>query len=69
MPKQPSKANYKELSQELDSILAELQQDDLDVDKALEYYQRGLELARQLENYLSEAENQIRDIKSKFTAE
>lgn len=69
MPNKSSKVNYQQLSQELDTILDELQRDDLDVDKALEHYKRGLELAKQLENYLSEAENQIRDIKSKFEAE
>jgi exodeoxyribonuclease VII small subunit len=65
MPKK-SKPNYQELRDELDTVLAELQRDDLDVDKALEYYQRGLELARQLEKHLNGAENKITEIKNKF---
>jgi exodeoxyribonuclease VII small subunit len=61
-----SRPNYQQLREELDDVLTELQREDLDVDKALEYYQRGLELARQLEKYLADAENKIRDIKGKF---
>ncbi len=64
MPK--AKLNYEQLRAELDSIVVELQRDDLDVDKALEHYQRGLELIKQLEKYLSTAENKVRDIKSNF---
>lgn len=60
------KLNYQQLREELDSVLAELQREDLDVDQALEYYQRGLELARQLEKYLSSAENKLIAIKTKF---
>ncbi|HET7059790.1 MAG TPA: exodeoxyribonuclease VII small subunit [Candidatus Saccharimonadales bacterium] len=67
-PKSQSKSkigpNYEELRAELDSVLAELQREDLDVDKALEYYQRGLELVRQLQKYLKSAENKVRDIKN-----
>jgi exodeoxyribonuclease VII small subunit len=63
-----SKPNYQQLRQELDTVLTELQREDLDVDKALEYYQRGLELSRQLNKYLREAENKIQDIKGKFDA-
>lgn len=64
MPK--AKPNYEQLRAELDSVVTELQRDDLDVDKALEYYQRGLELVKQLGKYLSTAENKVRDIKSNF---
>ncbi len=64
MPKQ-TRPNYQQLRDELDAVLAELQRDDLDVDKALEHYQRGLELVKQLEQYLNGAENKVRDIKAK----
>ena len=63
MPKQ-SKPNYQKLRGELDSVLSELQREDLDVDKALEHYKRGLELIKQLEKYLNAAENKIHDIKA-----
>lgn len=70
-PKTPKKTgepkpNYKQLRDELDSVLAELQREDLDVDQALAHYQRGLELIQQLEKQLSVADNKVRDIKGKF---
>lgn len=58
---QPS---YDELRSELDAVLAELQGDGLDIDKALKAYARGLELVRQLEQYLESAENTVREIKA-----
>ena len=64
MPKRTS-PNYQQLRDELDEVLAELQREDLDVDKALEYYRRGLELIKQLEKYLGGAENKVRDLKAK----
>lgn len=60
--------NYEELKSELDDIMLALQQEDLDVDKAIEYYQRGLELVQSLEKYLKTAENRITELKAKFNA-
>jgi exodeoxyribonuclease VII small subunit len=62
-------ANYQELKAELDSIMLELQREDLDVDEALKHYQRGLELVQALENYLKTAENKIKTLKASFNAE
>ncbi len=53
------KQDYQALKQELDEVLAKLQRDDTEIDDALELYKRGLELTKQLEAYLQEAENQI----------
>ena len=61
-----STKNYQELMDELEKLLAELQQDDIDVDVALKHYQRGLELVGQLEDYLGSAENKVRELKAKF---
>ncbi len=60
-PKQP---NYEKLQEELETILSELQREDLDVDQALKHYERGLELVRQLEDYLKNAENKVRELSS-----
>lgn len=60
-------ASYEDLKQELDTILAELQRDDLGVDDALKHYQRGLELVEQLEQHLKKAENTINELKLKFS--
>jgi exodeoxyribonuclease VII small subunit len=65
---QTKKLNYQELSGELSKIMAELQREDLDVDEALKYYERGLELVNELETYLSTAENKVIELKAKFSA-
>jgi len=67
-PAEPS-VNYQQLTTELDSIMAELQRQDLDVDAALKHYQRGLELVEQLERYLKTAENQVTELKTKFNTD
>jgi exodeoxyribonuclease VII small subunit len=58
--------NYETLKAELDAIMLTLSQEDLDVDKALECYERGLELVKTLETYLKTAENQVSELKAKF---
>ena len=58
--------SYEESKRELDEILHDLQGDELDVDAALAKYKRGLELAKQIENYLKDAQNEIRELKTKF---
>jgi exodeoxyribonuclease VII small subunit len=62
--KQPP-LSYEMLKTELDTIMAELQREDLDVDAALKHYRRGLELIRRLEEYLAQAENQVTELKAK----
>ena len=58
--------NYEDLRSELDTILSELQKSDLDIDQALKHYERGLELIKRLEKYLSDAENTVRELKARF---
>lgn len=60
-----SDKSYEELKKELDRIMGELQREDLGVDKAIEYYRRGLELVDQIEEYLETAENQVKELKAK----
>ena len=64
MPK--AKPTYEVLQTELDAVMLALQQEDLDVDKALEHYRRGLELVKELEDYLKTAENSVKELKAKF---
>lgn len=54
------------LSQELDDILAQLQSDDIHVDKALELYQKGIAITAQLDSYLKTAENKITKLNIDF---
>lgn len=51
--------DYQTMMQELQTILAELQSEDLDVDAAIAKHQRGQELIDTLEKYLETAENKI----------
>lgn len=67
MPK--AKPDYETLAAELDNVLAALQRDDLGVDEALKNYHRGLELVKQLEDYLQSAENTITELKAKFNTD
>lgn len=58
---------YEDLKSELDAIALELQNGDLDVDQTLQKYQRGLELVKQLQAQLKDAENTITKLQAKFT--
>ncbi len=66
MPKAKSQPNYGQLKAELEDILSELQDEELDVEKALKSYKRGLEITKQLETYLKTAENEVLELKAKF---
>lgn len=63
------KVNYRVLSVELDEILTKLQSNDLDVDEAIKLYERGMEVAKEIEKYLKEAENKITKIKTRWQSE
>jgi exodeoxyribonuclease VII small subunit len=58
--------DYQTLRAELDEIMLALQREDLDVDQALKYYERGLQLVKKLETYLQTAENKVSHLKAKF---
>lgn len=58
--------NYKELSAELDTILAQLQTDDFDIDEAIKLYERGIEISKELESYLKTAQNKVTKLKASF---
>jgi exodeoxyribonuclease VII small subunit len=61
--KQPS---YQDLNSELETVLAQLQSGDLDIDEATAAYERGMKLVQQLETYVKEAENKITKVKASF---
>jgi exodeoxyribonuclease VII small subunit len=61
-----TKPNYQTLKNELEGVMAKLQDEDLDVDEALSLYQRGLELVKQLDSYLKTAENTVNELKARF---
>ncbi len=60
------KPTYQQLNSELEAVLNRLQTGDLDIDEALAAYERGMELVKQLQVYLQEAENKITKLKASF---
>jgi exodeoxyribonuclease VII small subunit len=60
--------SYQDLKADLDAVMMRLQSDELDVDEALQLYQKGQELIKELEGYLKQAENTINKIKTNFEA-
>lgn len=58
------KIDYKALNRELDEILVKLQADELDVDAAVELYERGINITKEIEAYLQDAENKVSKIKA-----
>jgi exodeoxyribonuclease VII small subunit len=57
--------SYKDLNDELDTIISELQSNDLDIDKVLTEYERGIDVISKLENYLNQAENKVNKLSAK----
>lgn len=58
--------NYKALRAELEDIMHQLDDDQLDVDEVTKLYQRGMEIVKQLEDYLKTAENKVKKVKADF---
>ncbi len=66
MAKAKLPVSYEQLKQELDTIMLDLQREDITVDQALKHYQRGLELVKGIKAYLQTAENKINELKANF---
>jgi exodeoxyribonuclease VII small subunit len=62
------KPTYAELKAELDQLLGDLQADNISVESAMQSYERGMELIKELEKHLNTAENKITKLKAKFDA-
>lgn len=60
------KTDYQSLNAELNEVLEVLQSSDLDIDKAVASYERGMQLIEQLELQLKSAENKITKIKQNW---
>jgi exodeoxyribonuclease VII small subunit len=66
--KTPTKS-YAELADELQAIITWFEADTFDVDQAVKQYERGLEVVRQLEQYLGAAENTVQELTARFNAQ
>lgn len=60
---------YQELTTELDETMLKLQASELDVDQAVELYETGLALVKQLEEKLASVENKITKLKASANPE
>ncbi len=52
--------------EELTAIVREFESNDLDLERAIPKFKKGMELVRELKKRLSEIENEIEEIKKEF---
>jgi exodeoxyribonuclease VII small subunit len=57
-------SDYRKLSSELDSIVAALEAADVDIEEAMRHYQRGMEIIKEIDTYLKQAENKVIKVKA-----
>jgi exodeoxyribonuclease VII small subunit len=55
-----TKPTYLELNQQLDAVMAKLQDPEVAIDDATHYYEQAVLLIAQLEKHLETAENRVR---------
>ncbi|MEK7648592.1 MAG: exodeoxyribonuclease VII small subunit [Patescibacteria group bacterium] len=67
MIKKQSSQTLQQLFDELEAIVAQFEKGGIDLDKSLELFERGLELATLCKSRLKEVENKVIDIKKKFS--
>lgn len=53
------KPSYQQMKDELDSIIARLESDEVDIDEAGKLYQRGRKLAGEIEKYLAKVKSSL----------
>lgn len=63
--KPQSDFKYSQALQELEEITTYLESNEIDLDEAIKRFDRGSELAAQIEVHLQQAENKVETIKSK----
>lgn len=61
------KTDFSDSFKELEKIVQTFEQGNIDLDKGLEEFERGLKLAEQLKKKLTQTENKIIEIKEKFS--
>lgn len=67
MPKKTaSNKSYRQLSDELAEIMEWFESGEVDLDEAVARYKRAIELIEELENYLQNAENEIKKVTKNF---
>ena len=56
------KIDYRGLSDELELIVVRLQDDSTSIEESLKLYERGIQITKDLREYLSKAENNLKKI-------
>lgn len=56
------KASYKDMNNELEDLLAQMQNGDIDLDEAIEKYKKALATVEKMEQYLKNAKAEIKKI-------
>ena len=67
--KQTKKVSFADAFQELEQVTEWFEGDEVDLDKGLKQFERGLELAKVCKEMLSDVENKVEEIKKKFDFE
>lgn len=60
------KVDYQTLRLELDQILENLGQDEPDIEQAIKQYERGIQLVKMCEEYVSDARNRVVALKQQL---
>lgn len=63
------KESFEKQFQELETIVAKLESGSANLDESLDQFTRGLELAQELKQKLTEVENRVEIIRKKFSKE
>ncbi len=63
------KFNFTKAYQEIEKINEWFQGEDIDLDEALQKYERGLDLINKCKKRLEESENKFEEIKKKYSIE
>ncbi len=66
MPGKENTENYRELRDKLDDIMSKLSDENVDLDVSIELYKKANEIIIKIEDYLKNAENEIKKLKTQF---
>ncbi len=64
MPGKENTENYRELRDKLDDIMSKLSDENVDLDVSIELYKKANEIIIKIEDYLKNAENEIKKLKT-----
>lgn len=64
----PTKKDFQKQFEELEEITQSLESGDLDLDKSLKHFEKGLKIAQDLKKQLTKTENKIKELKDKNNA-